>query len=171
MNKLSNLSIIQSVTAVNSDIDVPWSSTIFNDIQPFFRSFFPNSDCKDFLAVNHGFFQLANVFFLLSYFAPSGKCGIIYLRFMLMIGCVFFAIWGVEILCAVDVLIWNLIFIVCNIIHIIILVVQMWPIRFSKEIEDVSTLSRNYISNQESTEILNIRFFFHFSYTLIYLDL
>lgn len=138
MNEFNNFSI-ETAASVNNNVgNVPWVNKTFNGFQQYLHSVFPNSHCESFLAINHAYFQLANIFFLLSYFAPNRKCGLIYLRCMLLIGCVFFAIWGFEILCTLDALIWNVTFIICNIVHILILVIQIWPSRFTKEIEDVS---------------------------------
>lgn len=115
---------------------VEWLSDFLRDTLPFLES----GRCEKLIVANHIYFQIANVLFLLSHFAPSGKCGVVYLRFMLLMGCAFFAIWGFEILCSLDVLIWNSTFILFNFIHILVLLVQMWPTRFTKEIEEVTML-------------------------------
>ncbi len=114
---------------------VPWITQLFQNGP---AAVLPTLHCENF-PVNHLYFQIANVFFLLSHFAPAGNCGIIYLRLMLLIGCGFFAVWGLEILCSFDVLIWNLTFVLCNLVYILVLLVRMWPIRFTKEIEEVSS--------------------------------
>ena len=87
MNEFTNLS---AETAASVTTDQPyghWVNRTFGDVQAYLSSIF----------LNHHYFQLANIFFLLSYFAPNCKCGFIYLRFMCLIGCVFFAVWGLEI--------------------------------------------------------------------------
>lgn len=117
---------------------VEWLSNFLRDTLPFLDPGLAR--CEKLIVANHIYFQIANVLFLLSHFAPSGKCGIVYLRFMLLVGCVFFAIWGLEILCSLDILIWNLTFVFCNFIHIFVLLVQMWPTRFTKEIEEVTLM-------------------------------
>ena len=89
------------------------------------------------LPVNHLYFQLANVFLFLSYLAPNGIYGILYLRVTLSIGCFFFAIWGYLILCALDTLIWNVVFVLINLVHIVIIAYSLRPIRFSNELEQV----------------------------------
>lgn len=65
-----------------------------------------DTGCAEWLPVNHVYFQLANTFLFLSYLAPAGIYGLLYLRLMLAIGCGFFAIWGWLILCAFDTFIW-----------------------------------------------------------------
>lgn len=117
---------------------VEWLSNFLRDTLPFLDP--ESARCEKLIVSNHVYFQIANVLFLLSHFAPSGKCGAVYLRFMLLMGCVFFAIWGLEILCSLDILIWNLTFILCNFIHITVLLIQMWPTRFTEEIEEVTSI-------------------------------
>lgn len=58
--------------------------------------------CDPWLPPNHIYFQLANTCFFLSYLAPSGLYGLLYLRMVLAIGSALFAIWGWLILCAFD---------------------------------------------------------------------
>ena len=58
--------------------------------------------CDPWLPPNHIYFQLANTCFFLSYLAPSGLYGLLYLRLVLAIGSALFAIWGWLILCAFD---------------------------------------------------------------------
>lgn len=65
-----------------------------------------DTGCAEWLPINHVYFQLANTFLFLSYLAPAGLYGLLYLRLMLAIGCAFFAIWGWLILCAIDTLLW-----------------------------------------------------------------
>lgn len=65
-----------------------------------------DTGCAQWLPVNHVYFQLANTFLFLSYLAPAGLYGLLYLRLMLAIGCAFFAIWGWIILCAFDTFLW-----------------------------------------------------------------
>ncbi|KAJ9598151.1 hypothetical protein L9F63_026745 [Diploptera punctata] len=65
--------------------------------EPHNVSFLPvlfASYCAEWKPVNHVYFQLANTFFFLSYLAPNGMYGILYLRCTLLVGCAFFALWG-----------------------------------------------------------------------------
>lgn len=109
-------------------------------------SIFESSRCDRFIQMNQIYFQIANVFFLLSYFASNSKYGIIYLRFMSLLGCAFIAIWGLKILCSFDIFVWNVTFIALCMIHILVLITRLWPTRFSKEIEAV--MKHKYRKNQ-----------------------
>jgi len=90
------------------------------------------------LPVNHLYFQLANIFLFLSYLAPNGIYGILYLRITLCVGCFFFTIWGYLVLCALDTVIWNGLFVIINFIHAICIAYSLRPVRFSVELEQVS---------------------------------
>ena len=94
--------------------------------------------CHDWLPVNHIYFQLANLFLFLSYLAPNGIYGILYLRITLSIGCFFYSLWGWVILCAFDTFIWNATFVMINIAHVFIICYYLRPVRFSAELEQVS---------------------------------
>ena len=89
------------------------------------------------MPVHHLYFQLANLFLFLSYLAPNGIYGILYLRVTLCIGCFFFSLWGWVVLCAFDTVLWNAIFVVINLTHVMIISYSLRPVRFSAELEQV----------------------------------
>ncbi|XP_042862153.1 popeye domain-containing protein 3-like isoform X1 [Penaeus japonicus] len=93
--------------------------------------------CSDWLPINHIYFQLANIFLFLSYLAPNGIYGILYLRITLTIGCMFFALWGWVILCAFDTFLWNAIFVLINLVHVVVICYYLRPVRFTPELEQV----------------------------------
>lgn len=95
--------------------------------------------CTHWGPVNHGYFQLANTFFFLSYLAPNGLYGILYLRCTLLVGCAFFALWGWAVLCSFDAFLWNANFVAINFIHVCVLLYHLRPIKFTREVEEVST--------------------------------
>lgn len=93
--------------------------------------------CTSWLPINHIYFQLANIFLFLSYLAPNGIYGILYLRITLTIGCMFFSLWGWVVLCAFDTFLWNAIFVLINLIHVIVICYYLRPVRFTPELEQV----------------------------------
>ena len=111
---------------------VAGNATDWSTIWPYF-----NTGCLQWLPINHVYFQLANSFLFLSYLAPAGLYGLIYLRVMLAIGSAFFAIWGWVILCAFDTFLWNAFFLLINLVHVIYLLFSMRPVRFDKQVEEV----------------------------------
>ena len=114
-------------TMTNSSTTTDWSQ-----IWPYF-----NTGCLEWLPINHIYFQLANSFLFLSYLAPAGLYGLIYLRLMLAIGSAFFAIWGWIVLCAFDTFVWNAFFFLINVVHIIVLLFSLKPPKFDKQVEEV----------------------------------
>ncbi|XP_039289508.1 popeye domain-containing protein 3 isoform X2 [Nilaparvata lugens] len=93
--------------------------------------------CTQWTQVNHVYFQLANTFFFLSYLAPNGLYGILYLRCTLLVGCAFFALWGWTVLCSFDAFLWNANFVAINFIHVCVLLYRLRPIKFTREVEEV----------------------------------
>ncbi|XP_071530559.1 popeye domain-containing protein 3-like isoform X2 [Panulirus ornatus] len=93
--------------------------------------------CTNWLPINHIYFQLANIFLFLSYLAPNGIYGILYLRITLTIGCTFFCLWGWVVLCSFDTFLWNAIFVLINVVHVIVICYYLRPVRFTPELEQV----------------------------------
>ncbi|XP_076044453.1 popeye domain-containing protein 3-like isoform X4 [Oratosquilla oratoria] len=116
-------------------------ATTSTERPPSFADYLPplHADivCSSWLPVNHIYFQLANTFLFLSYLAPNGIYGILYLRVTLSIGCMFFSLWGWVVLCAFDTFLWNAIFVVINSVHVVIICYYLRPVRFTPELEQV----------------------------------
>ncbi|KAK6636658.1 hypothetical protein RUM43_010320 [Polyplax serrata] len=102
----------------------------------FIASIFGAPVCLKWEPVNHVYFQLANTFFFLSYLAPNGVYGILYLRCTLLVGCAFFALWGWAVLCSFDAFLWNATFVAINFLQVCILLYHLRPIKFTKEVEE-----------------------------------
>lgn len=81
-----------------------YSNNTFN----IYTSIFSTKICEHWDDLNHIYFQIANLFFFLSYLAPNGIYGMLYLRSSLMVGCIFFALWSWAVKCYLDALVWNL---------------------------------------------------------------
>lgn len=94
--------------------------------------------CPRWRPINHVFFQVANVCFLLSFLAPHSAGGLLWLRAALMLGCAFSAMWAWSIECCLDAVLWNCAFIVINFVYFSIQFYLMRPIKFHKDIEEVS---------------------------------
>ncbi|CAN7946211.1 unnamed protein product, partial [Ixodes hexagonus] len=86
-----------------------------------------SSICPSWLPMNHIYFQIANIFFLLSYLAPSGPYCLLYLRGVIGVGSFFFALWGYVILCAFDMLMWYALFTLINLVHGCLAVEKVTP--------------------------------------------
>lgn len=85
------------------------------------------------------YYHIGCAFFLLAFLAPSHRLGAaLYLRCMLIFGCILFGMWSYLSECRPDVLMWMLIFILANLIHTVILICKLRPVKFDREIEEVS---------------------------------
>lgn len=96
------------------------------------------SHCSKWRPINHVFFQVANVFFLLSFLAPHTPTGLIWLRVALILGCTFSWIWAWSIECYLDAVLWNSAFVAINFVYFSVQFYLMRPIKFHKDIEEVS---------------------------------
>ncbi|CAG4929021.1 unnamed protein product [Colias eurytheme] len=92
--------------------------------------------CPRWRPINHIFFQVSNVFFLLSFLAPHTPTGLIWLRVSLILGCAFSGLWAWSIECYLDAVLWNSAFVIINFIYFAIQFYLMRPIKFHKEIEE-----------------------------------
>ncbi|XP_064476212.1 blood vessel epicardial substance-B-like [Ornithodoros turicata] len=95
--------------------------------------------CAAWLPTNHILFQLANVFLLLSYLAPGGHYGLLYLRVCLTMGSFLFALWGYVILCAFDTMLWNAIFTFVNLGLTMLIVKGFLPMKYTPDMDKVYT--------------------------------
>lgn len=86
---------------------------------------------------HHLYYQLSNAFFFLAFMAPHGPFGMVWLRSILIVGCVLMAMWGWLVECTPDIVLWSILFLVVNVIYLIVLLCRLRPIRFDKEVEAV----------------------------------
>lgn len=95
--------------------------------------------CHSSYSLQPLYYHIGCAFFLLAFLAPSHRYGsALYMRCMLVFGCILFAMWSYLTECRPDVLMWSAIFIVANLIHMVILICKLRPVKFDKEIEEVS---------------------------------
>lgn len=86
----------------------------------------------------HVYFHIANVLLLIAFLIPykpfysilCGRCAIIF-------ACIFMIMFNYLIECSLDGVIWYAVFLVINSIYSMVLIYQLRPIRFDKEIEQV----------------------------------
>lgn len=89
------------------------------------------------------YYHIGCVFFLLAFLAPSHRYGAaLYMRCMLVFGCILFAMWSYLTECRPDVLIWSAIFILANLIHMVILICRLRPVSFASSEKCSSYLNR-----------------------------
>jgi hypothetical protein len=115
--------------------DLLWSF-IANKLQTLIAG-----QCHSTYSLQPLYYHIGCAFFLLAFLAPSHRHGAaLYMRCMLCFGCILFAMWSYLVECRPDVLLWSAIFILANLIHMVILICKLRPVKFDKEIEEVSFL-------------------------------
>lgn len=100
---------------------------------------FITGQCHSTYTLQPLYYHIGCAFFLLAFLAPSHRYGAaLYARCMLVFGCILFAMWSYLTECRPDVLLWSGIFILANLIHMVILICKIRPVKFDKDIEEVS---------------------------------
>ena len=98
-----------------------------------------SAQCRAAYTFNHFYYHIGCAFFLLAFLATSYRYGnALYMRCMFTFGCILYLMYSYLVECHPDVLIWTLMFIVINLIHMILLISKLRPVKFEKEIEEVS---------------------------------
>ncbi|XP_066464068.1 blood vessel epicardial substance isoform X1 [Eleutherodactylus coqui] len=94
--------------------------------------------CDNWREIHHLVFHLANVCFALGLVIPTTlNLHMIFLRALLSLGCSFFIIWAALYRCALDILIWNAVFLGINSMHFVYLVYKKRPIKIEKELKGI----------------------------------
>ncbi|XP_050539586.1 popeye domain-containing protein 3-like isoform X2 [Daktulosphaira vitifoliae] len=96
-----------------------------------------SSWCRDWRSSQHWMFQLANALFFISFSVPTSYYGILFMHSTLITGFIIFITWAWHVVCAPDILTWNLSFLFINILQLIYLLYQRRPINFNPELEQV----------------------------------
>lgn len=100
---------------------------------------FVAAQCESSYSLQPLYYHIGCAFFLLAFLAPSYRYGpALYMRCTLIFGCILFLMWSYLVECRPDVLIWTLLFLFVNLIHMAILICKLRPVKFEKEIEEVS---------------------------------
>ncbi|XP_070788925.1 blood vessel epicardial substance isoform X1 [Pituophis catenifer annectens] len=94
--------------------------------------------CENWREIHHLVFHMANICFAVGLVIPTTfNLHMIVLRAMLTMGCVLFIIWAALFRCAVDMVIWNAVFLVVNLLHFIYLLYKRRPIKINKELSSL----------------------------------
>ncbi|XP_052562258.1 uncharacterized protein LOC120412379 isoform X3 [Culex pipiens pallens] len=94
-------------------------------------------ECFSLRRTQHLYYQLGNGLFLLAFLAPNAPFGMLWLRCVVIAGCVLLIIWGWQVECTVDVVVWASLFLAVNAIYVGALLCKLRPVKFEKEIEAV----------------------------------
>lgn len=100
--------------------------------------------CHSTYSLQPLYYHIGCAFFLLAFLAPSHRHGAaLFMRCMFIFGSVLFAMWSYLSECRPDVLLWSAIFINANLIHLVTLICKLRPVKFDKEIEEVSNAANS----------------------------
>ncbi|XP_042899821.1 popeye domain-containing protein 3-like isoform X1 [Parasteatoda tepidariorum] len=85
----------------------------------------------------HVMYQLANICFIISYLAPGGEKGLLFMHSSLIIGFFIFAMWAWNVVCSPSMFSWNFLFVLMNMGQLLHILYNMRKVKFNPELEDV----------------------------------
>ncbi|XP_051922410.1 blood vessel epicardial substance [Hippocampus zosterae] len=111
----------------------------FHSATPIFSSVEPNATaCQEWEHTHHLLFHLGNMSLLMGLVIPTTiGLHMILLRLLLATGCGFFIAWATLYRCNMDVMVWNVVFLVVNFMHLLFLLYKRRPIKIDRELRSV----------------------------------
>ncbi|KAM3873087.1 popeye domain-containing protein 1 [Diretmus argenteus] len=98
----------------------------------------PNATCQEWEEAHHLLFHLGNLSLLLGLVIPTTLAlHMILLRLLLMTGCSLFIAWATLYRCNLDVMGWNVVFLVVNFMHFFYLLYKRRPIKIDRELRSL----------------------------------
>ncbi|XP_028985386.1 blood vessel epicardial substance [Betta splendens] len=99
----------------------------------------PNAtSCQEWEQTHHLLFHLGNLSLLLGLVVPTTLgLHMILLRLLLITGCGLFIAWATLYKCNLDVMVWNVVFLVVNFMHLFFLLYKRRPIKIDRELQSV----------------------------------
>ncbi|XP_060705530.1 blood vessel epicardial substance isoform X2 [Hemiscyllium ocellatum] len=92
--------------------------------------------CDNWKEIHHLVFHVANLCFAIGLLIPTTiKIHMVLLRAMMSTGCALFIVWAVVYRCALDIMIWNSLFLILNMLHFLYLLYKRRPIKIDKELK------------------------------------
>jgi len=123
------------------------SGTITWDNNGTLRSINPGDwsieQCLGWQQPHHLYFQLGWAFLFLAFLAPHGPYGSLWMRAMLLIGCLMMGMHGYLVACTPDVVLWSGMGLFVNFVYLVVVLCRLRPVRFEQEIEAVSHTQLN----------------------------
>ncbi|XP_007939040.1 blood vessel epicardial substance [Orycteropus afer afer] len=94
--------------------------------------------CENWREIHHLVFHVANICFAIGLVIPTTlHLHMILLRGMFTLGCTFYIIWATLYRCALDIMIWNSVFLGVNILHLSYLLYKKRPVKIEKELSGI----------------------------------
>ncbi|XP_017085706.1 blood vessel epicardial substance isoform X1 [Drosophila eugracilis] len=134
------------------------SGTITWDNNGTLRSINPGDwSIEQCLGPHHLYFQLGWAFLFLAFLAPHGPYGALWMRAMLLIGCLMMGMHGYLVACAPDVVLWSGMGLFVNFIYLVVVLCRLRPVRFEQEIEAVylALFQPLHVTRHQFKKVLN----------------
>ncbi|XP_037310407.2 blood vessel epicardial substance isoform X1 [Pungitius pungitius] len=97
-----------------------------------------STSCEEWEQTHHLLFHLGSLSLLLGLVIPTTLAlHMILLRLLLMTGCTLFIVWATLYRCNLDVMVWNVVFLVVNFMHLFFLLYKRRPIKIDRELQSV----------------------------------
>ncbi|KAI4810935.1 hypothetical protein KUCAC02_013862 [Chaenocephalus aceratus] len=97
-----------------------------------------STSCTEWDQAHHLLFHLGSLALLLALALPSTmSLHMILLRLLLMTGCALFIVWATLYRCNLDVMVWNVVFLLVNFMHLFFLLYKRRPIKIDRELRSV----------------------------------
>ncbi|KAM4817566.1 popeye domain-containing protein 1 isoform X2 [Urocitellus parryii] len=94
--------------------------------------------CENWREIHHLVFHVANICFAVGLVIPTTlHLHMIFLRGMLTIGCTLYIVWATLYRCALDIMIWNSVFLGINILHLSYLLYKKRPVKIERELTGI----------------------------------
>lgn len=99
----------------------------------------PNAtSCTEWEGSHHLLFHLGNLALLLGLLIPTALAlHMTMMRLLMMTGCSFFIAWAALYRCRLDVMVWNVVFLVINFLHFFFLLYRRRPIKIDRDLKKV----------------------------------
>ncbi|XP_039153577.1 blood vessel epicardial substance isoform X3 [Drosophila simulans] len=139
-------------TSAASSGTMPW------DNNGTLRSINPGDwSIEQSLGPHHLYFQLGWAFLFLAFLAPHGPYGALWMRAMLLIGCLMMGMHGYLVAFAKDVILWSGMGLFVNFIYLVVVLCRLRPVRFEQEIEAVylALFQPLHVTRHQFKKVLN----------------
>lgn len=153
--------VVKVATNQNTAIDSHTLANLSHGFNQYLSHTFGEftNNCSDWQwqTPRHIYFQAANALFLIAFLSPHRSFGFLLARCALVVASILMTMWSYLIECSLDGVVWCGLFLVINFIYLSILIYQMRPIRFEKEIDAVyiALFKPLNVSRHQFKKILN----------------
>jgi hypothetical protein len=156
-----NSNEINAANVLARNVDVNWTNSSTTGSSDTLRIWMLGElgPCSYWRPTQHLYYQLANGLFFLAFLAPNVPCGMLWLRCLVIIGCILTGMWGWLITCTIDSVVWSALFIIVNAVYVVALLCKLRPVKFDKEIEAVCVfmlLHRDFYMYYGNTRIMSL---------------